>query len=129
MKLYFFIGLLLFSINSYSQSKFRVDYNYVSIYDMSTRTWSKWKEGDNTFIINFNERGDIAHLKPNGETIIYKKLSKVEDGYTDKENYHYQMISALDEDGDVFKFQIFDDISIGLKMIWDNFIIQFAKLD
>jgi len=67
-------------------------------------------------------------LKANGETVIYKKLSGVEQGYTDKGNHHYQIIKALDEDGDVFRFQFFDDRSIGLKMMWGNFMIQFADL-
>jgi hypothetical protein len=120
--------LVLLSFTGYSQEKFRVDYNYVAVYDPSIDTWTDWERGDNTFIININERGDIAHIKGNGETVIYRKLSGVEEGYTEINYYHYQIIKALDEDGDVFSFQIFDDTSIGLKMMWGNFIIQFAKL-
>ncbi len=110
-----------------SVSKFRNDYNYVTIYDPKTDTWGEWKQGDNTFVININDKGDIAHLKANGETVIYKKLSGVEEGYTEEENKHYQLIKALDEDGDVFRFQLFDDPSIGLKLMWGKFMIQFAK--
>ena len=122
------IGCVTFlTVNAQTAEKFRVDYNYVTTYDPKTKRWSDWKEGDNTFVINVNSKGDIAHLMASGKTVIYKKLSGVEEGRTDSGD-HYQIIKALDEDGDVFRFQIFDDTSIGLKMIWGNFIVQFAKL-
>lgn len=105
--------------------KFRRDYSLVCFYDPQTETWSDWKSGDNTFVININERGDVAHIKANGETVIYKRLSGVEEDYT-KDGSHYQIIKALDEDGDVFRFQLFDDTTIGLKMMWGSFMIQFA---
>lgn len=129
MKQILTLTIMLFTTTiAFSQEKFRVDYDYVTIYAPDTETWSDWQEGDNTFVININERGDIAHLKANGETVIYKKLSGVEEGYTTEGYHHYQIISALDDDGDVFRFQIFDDKSIGLKMMWGAFIIQFADL-
>jgi|GEM_PF-6244261 len=80
--------------SSSSVSKFRVDYNYISVYDPKTETWGEWKSGDNTFVININDKGDIAHLRANGETVIYKKPSGVEEGNTDKGNHHYQIIKA-----------------------------------
>ncbi len=51
---------------------------------------------------------------------------KVEEGTTDN-GKHYQIIKALDEDGTVFRFQLFDDEEIGLKMMYGNVLIQFAK--
>lgn len=125
-----FYGVQLGKLNKSKSSveRFRVDYNYIAIYDTKTNTWGEWKSGDNTFVININENGDIAHLKANGTTVIYKKLSGVEDGFTEKGNHHYQTIKALDEDGDIFIFQIFDDTNIGLKMMWGSFMIQFAKM-
>ncbi len=129
MKQILTLTILLFTTTLvFSQDKFRVDYNYVTIYDPETETWGDWLEGDNTFVININERGDIAHIKANGETVIYTKLSGVEEGYTTQGYNHYQIISALDEYGDVFRFQIFDDKSIGLKMMWGVFMAQFADL-
>jgi hypothetical protein len=129
MKKIFLLSILLFTTTLvFSQEKFRIDYNYVAVYDPDTESWSDWKEGDNTFVININERGDIAHVKANGETVVYKKLTGVEEGYATEKSHHYQIISALDEDGDVFRFQIFDDPSVGLKMMWGNFMIQFADL-
>lgn len=129
MKKIFLITILFFTVTLvFSQEKFRIDYNYVAVYDSDTESWSDWKEGDNTFVININERGDIAHIKANGETVVYKKLTGMEEGYATEKNHHYQIISALDEDGNVFRFQIFDDPSVGLKMMWGNFMIQFADL-
>ena len=113
---------------TYEPKKFRVDYNYVSIYDSDKDKWSDWKSGDNTFIININERGDIAHLMDSGKTVVYKKISGAEEGWTTPGNNHYQIIRAVDENGDVFSFQLFDDSSIGLKFMWGDFMIQFAKL-
>lgn len=130
MKHFFILSLLLLttSFAGYTQEKFRVDYNFVALYDPDLGTWGEWQEGDNTFVINVNERGDIAHLKANGETVVYKRLSGVEEGYTSENYHHYQIMSALDEDGNVFRFQLFDDPSIGLKMMWGTFMIQFASL-
>ena len=106
--------------------KFRKDYNYIALYDPDTDTWGSWERGDNVFVINVNDKGDIAHLKANGETVIYKRLSGVEEDQTSNGD-HYQIISALDENGDVFRFQLFDDQRIGLKMMWGAFIIQFSN--
>jgi hypothetical protein len=129
MKQFLILTILLFTATMvFSQNKFRVDYDYIAIYDPETETWGEWLDGDNTFVLNINERGDIAHIRANGETVIYKKLTGVEEGYTEQGNNHYQIISALDENGDVFQFQIFDDKAIGLKMMWGKFIVQFADL-
>jgi hypothetical protein len=122
-----FTSLLLLSKLALCQEKFRVDYNYIAVYNPDNGSWSEWQRGENTFVININKRGDIAAIIDNGETVIYKKLSGVEEGYTTEGHHHYQIISALDDDGDVFRFQIFDDTSIGLKMMWGTFIIQFAQ--
>lgn len=127
-KPFLILFFIFFTINCYAQNenKFRVDYDLVTFYDPETKTWSKWVEADDTFVININAKGDIAHFKINGTTSIYKKLSSVEEGYID-DNKHYQIIKALDNKGDIFKFQIFDDKYLGLKMMWGDFIIQFAK--
>lgn len=77
------IDFSLFNGNTSSQNeRFRKDYSHVSIYDVNEEKWSEWAEGDNTFVINFNKNGDIAHYKPNGEMILYKKISNVEEGNT-----------------------------------------------
>lgn len=106
--------------------QFRKDYNFVALFDMETEQWGDWKEGDNTFVINYNSNGDIAHYKPNGNVEVYKKISSVEEGYTTS-GEHYQIITALDGNGNRFQFQFFDNTSIGLKLIYGNFMVQFSK--
>ncbi len=108
-------------------TKFRRDYNYVALYDPETETWGEWQAGNNTFVININEKGDVSHLKANGDTEIYKRLPANEEGNSDAGGY-YQIIKALDKDGEVYRFQFFDNNSIGLKMMWGSFMIQFANL-
>ncbi len=118
----------LFSIVTYSQDNFRVDYSQISIYDSETEKWTDWQDGYNTFVINYNENGDIAHCKANGDKVVYSRISKkIEEGYTTKENEYYQIINALDEDGVTFSFQFFDNRKIGLKLIYSNIMIQFSE--
>jgi hypothetical protein len=122
------ISLQLLLFTAYSQNKFRRDYKLVSFFDGKTDTWSNWGEGDNTFVMNINKNGDIAHYKANGEMVIYKSISSnVKEEKTIDGLKNYQIIKALDEDGNVFSFQLFDDVAIGLKMIYKNFMIQYSK--
>lgn len=128
MKLVLIISILIFStFDSFSQDKFRKDYNHVAVYYTATEEWGEWVQADNTFIININERGDVAHLLPSGETSIYRKIEGLEEGYATT-GEHYQMISVIDEAGDVLRIQLFDDRSVGLKIIFGNNsgMIQFA---
>jgi hypothetical protein len=110
-----------------ASGKFRVDMNYVSVYNNETEKWSEWKEGYNTFIINANSNKDIIHIKASGVEVNYRRTSqKVERKFT-SDGKGYQIINAIDDDGDRFQFQVFDDIKIGIKMIYGNVMIQFAK--
>ena len=119
---------LLLSILTYSQDNFRVDYTQISIYDSETGKWTDWKDGYNTFVMNYNDNGDIAHFKANGDKVVYRRISKeIEEGYTTEGNEHYQIIKALDEDGVTFSFQFFDKRKIGLKLIYSNIMIQFSE--
>jgi Ni/Co efflux regulator RcnB len=122
------VAILTLATNLKAQNtnKFRMDYSMISVYNAKTDTWTDWSSGENTFVINYNNNGDIAHFKPNGGIVVYKKISGVEEGYA-KNRKHYQIIKALDEDGDVFSFQIFDDPTIGLKLMYRNVIIQFVN--
>ena len=115
------------SSNTAEDNKFRIDYSFVAYYNMKTDKWSDWIASENTFVVNINKQGDITRLKENGEIVIYKRLSKKIEEDVTKNGEHYQLIKALDEDGDIFSFQIFDDSAVGLKMIYGNLIIQFSK--
>lgn len=119
-----FYGVQISEDNSIG-NKFRQDYNYISIHDNKTNEWSEWERENNTFVVNVNNNGDIIHYKSNGEEVLYRKLSSVENGDIDGE--HYQIIHALDESGTKFIFQFFDNETIGLKMIYGDFLIQFSS--
>lgn len=111
-----------------SSDKFRVDMNYVSIYDNDKGKWSDWKEGDNTFIINANANKDIIHIKASGSEVNYRRTSQnVESKYT-SDGKSYQIINAIDDNGNHFQFQLFDDLKLGIKMMYEDVIIQFAKI-
>jgi hypothetical protein len=76
--------------------------------------------------MNHNDNGDIAHYKANGEMVLYKKISTVEENET-KDGNKYQIISALDEEGIRFKIQFFNNSEIGIKLIYQNIMIQFSR--
>ena len=132
MKIFYHAVVLLIILISFPKStlaqtgKFRMDYNYVALLDSETKEWGDWKEGYNTFVINYNSNNDIMHIKADGSKVIYRKLSGIEEGTT-KEGYHYQILRALDEDGDFFKFQLFDDPAMGAKIMYSNIMVQFSK--
>jgi hypothetical protein len=53
-------------------------------------------------------------------------MGNLEDDYTTS-GKHYQIIEALDDQGNEIKIQLFDDPSIGMKIINGEFMVQFAK--
>lgn len=128
-KIFFTLALTLIAQITFSQTEqFRVDFNLVAFYDKDTEEWSEWQLGENTFVLNFNDNNDIAHYKPDGSVVYYRNLGGLEVGYT-KNGDRYQIVNALDEDGYQISFQLFDDITIGAKLIWANFTVQFSHYE
>jgi chloramphenicol O-acetyltransferase len=118
-----FVSLSLFA----QEDRFRIDYDMVCVWDEQTNSWSKWKSGNNTFVFNINNNKDITHYKADGSSAHYRKLSNGVEKGTTNDGYQYQMILVLDEDGTKCKLQLFDDTSIGLKLMYSNVMLQFAK--
>ena len=58
--------------------------------------------------------------------MIYRNMGNLEDDYTTS-GKHYQIIEALDDQGNEIRIQLFDDPSIGMKIINGEFMVQFAK--
>ena len=108
------------------QNRFRKDYSHVAIFDFSTSSWSEWESGNNTFVININDNGDVQHYKPNGTSEIYRRVSKIEEKYLDN-GERYQTMSCLDEDGLRFELSLFDNSFLGLQMILSDGAIRFAN--
>lgn len=114
------------SSNNNRTSRFRRDYTHVCFYDSDSDTWTEWQKGENTFVLNYNDNADIAHYKPSGDFVIYKNISNVEEATTES-GEPYQILTALNEDGLKFRFQLFYNPKIGVKLIYNDVIIQFAN--
>ena len=128
MKNLLLIFVLLFTASASAQresGRIRIDFNKFCYYDRTTKLWSEWEDSDNTFIFNYNERGDIAHLTPSGETVIYKKVGAVTTEYLDGKN-KYKTCEVIDKDGESITILLFEDYELGLKMIMGNFIAHFS---
>jgi hypothetical protein len=111
---------------AYGQDRFRVDYTHFCVYETAKDQWSEWQKGNNTFVFNVNNNNDIAFYKANGDVAYLRKLSGVEESKTEQ-GYEYQIVHILDEEGIRCRLQLFYDESVGLKLIYNNVIFQFAK--
>jgi len=124
--LFSFIVVLVLTGNLFSQEgQFRVDCNQVAILASLDAEWSEWFEATNTFVLNSNENNDIVHYRGDGQVVVYRNLGGLETEYTES-GKRYQIINTLDEDGNPMEFQLFDDLSIGVKLIFGGMAIQFS---
>lgn len=118
--------LLFIGFTAIAQEQFRADFNYVAFYDPETTTWSEWETASHTLVFNINANKDIKHYTAKGEVLIYRNMGNLEEDYT-ASGKHYQIIEALDDQGNEIRIQLFDDPSIGMKIINGEFMVQFAK--
>ena len=118
--------LLFIGFTAIAQDQFRADFNYVAFYDPETTTWSEWETASHTLVFNINANKDIKHYTAQGEVLIYRNMGNLEEDYT-ASGKHYQIIEALDDQGNEIRIQLFDDPSIGMKIINGEFMVQFAK--
>ena len=126
-KILFTLALTILTVGlSKAQDKFRADYNYICFYDSDTKTWSKWEPAEHTLVFNYNANNDIVHFTAKGEMITYRNTGNKDEGYTNGK--HYQTLDLIDEDGNFIRIQLFDDQSIGMKLIWGDLMIQFSKV-
>lgn len=126
-KLLFTLAITFLSIGfGKAQDKFRADYNYICFYDSDTKSWSDWMPAEHTLIFNYNANNDIVHFTAKGEMITYRNTGSKDEG--DTNGNHYQTLELIDEDGNFIRIQLFDDPTIGMKIIWEDQMIQFAKV-
>lgn len=121
--------LFLFVLCGYvnaQNDQFRADFNHVALMLNSDKDWSEWFDAQNTFVFNSNENNDIIHYRANGDVLIYRNLGGLISDFTDT-GEHYQILNMLDEDGNQISFQLFDDISIGVKLITSEGMVQFSN--
>jgi hypothetical protein len=106
--------------------QFRVDFNHVAIFLSAEAEWSEWFDAPNTFVINANDNNDVIHYRGDGNVVVYRNLGGLESDVTETGD-HYQILNMLDEDGDQISFHLFDNISIGVKLISSDGMIQFSN--
>ena len=126
MKSIIFFTLLIAGLSVSAQEQFRVDFNYVTFYDPDSKTWSDWETATHTVVFNINQNKDIKHYTAKGEVLIYRNLGNREEDYTSS-GKHYQIIEALDDQGNEIRIQLFDDPNIGMKIMNGQFMVQFAR--
>lgn len=119
--------LIFIGFSASAQDQFRVDFNYVTFFDPDTKAWSDWETASHTVVFNINENKDIKHYTAKGDVLIYRNMGNLQKEYTES-GKHYQIIEALDEDGNELRIQLFDDNTIGMKIINGEFMVQFANL-
>ena len=123
------LALVTLTESAISQSEngqFRVDCDLVAILPRLDSEWSEWFDASNTFVINSNDNNDIVHYRGDGETVVYRNLGGLET-LTTPSGDRYQILHILDEDGNLMDFQLFEDPSIGVKLIMEDMLIQFSK--
>ena len=126
MKSIIFFTLLIAGLSVSAQEQFRVDFNYITFYDPDSKTWSDWETATHTVVFNINQNKDIKHYTAKGEVLIYRNLGNREEDYTSS-GKHYQIIEALDDQGNEIRIQLFDDPNIGMKIMNGQFMVQFAR--
>ncbi len=108
------------------QGRFRNDYNVVAYYEVAEDKWTDWKQGETTFILNYNSNSDIKVFYPNGKQELLRKISPIENGKTD-DGEEYQSLRVLDGEGIEATFQLFANKKVGVIIRYSNIHIQFAE--
>lgn len=114
----------VFVIKAQSPEQFRIDYDIVAIF--KDGEWGEWQKAHNTLVFNANANNDVIHYTATHEKTVYRRISTKQEGYT--QGNHYQLITVLDDDGNELYLQVFDDPTVGAKLIYhENLIALLAK--
>lgn len=105
-------------------SSFERSYTDLIIYDTEKEKQVEAAEETHTFTLNYNAKGDIGHCRSNGTFVLYTTLSSVTQDI-DASGASFQRVEAVDDDGIKFLFQLFDDPSLGVRMVYQNLYVQF----
>lgn len=114
----------VFFAKAQSPEQFRIDYDLVAIF--KDGEWGEWQKAHNTLVFNANENSDVIHYTATREKTVYRKISSIQEGYA--EGNHYQWIRVLDDNGTELFLQLFDDPTVGAKLIYhENLMALLAK--
>ncbi len=125
---FFFIFMMQITLSAQSnqQTKFRRDFNYFIISSDNGVTWENPQQGNNVFIFNVNERGDIHLYTNSGKIMKFVQTMQVKEGYIQKGGHSYQISILLDDEGNEIIMQLFNNYNLGLKLIHPSgYVIQF----
>jgi lipopolysaccharide export LptBFGC system permease protein LptF len=106
--------------------RFTLEFSHVATYDNETSEWSDWIKIKNSFTFNANKNGDIVHEIGGSETKIFTKNSTIK---TEKlDGNEFQIFDAIDFQGNRVRIQVYNDESLGVKLIYDSIIFQFSNV-
>jgi len=93
------------------------------------REWSEWKNGQNIFVVFFNDNGDLMHYKSGGGQELYVKRTNWQDG-VGKNGAEYIYGDFILENGTVATVQVYTKPSVFIKVILGEgaLIVQFDNL-
>lgn len=107
-----------------NSDQFTYKCNVVAFYLHDKDTWSDFLRADNSFVMNYNEHGDILHTGPKGKELLVRS-GNAKKGKTD-EGEEYQIVKVKDPEGMLLQFQIFRNQQIGVKLIYLDVSVQFS---
>ena len=116
--------LLPLSLIGQGDDSFRVDCQWVATYDQDKEEWGEWKEGDNTFIFNYNEGKDIKVFYASGKSILFRNLGYKQTGET-KDGTAYESLLVLADYGQKARIVLYSNHLIVL--FYDDIWIRFSS--
>lgn len=103
---------LLAASSVFSQESFRRDYTNFSISATENLKVEGEYTGHNVFVFNYNKNEDVLHIRPNGNKVLYIRVS---DFWRSEEGEPvYTFFEALDEFGETIIIQVFLDKDVGV---------------
>jgi hypothetical protein len=89
-----------------------------------TKEWSDWEIGQNIFIFDYDENGNVKHFTSGNKTSFYIKRTEWEKGKT-TQNDSYFAADFVDESGNSIRIQIFTTPRTFVKIMLLDMIFQF----
>jgi len=118
------VVLIATTAKTQTSDQFIYKCNMVAFYLHDKDKWSDFYRADNTFVINYNEHGDIWHIGPNVKELLVR-TGEAKKGKTD-EGEEYQIVKVKDPEGLLLQFQVFRNAQIGVKLIYLDVSVQFS---
>lgn len=107
------VAVALMSASSvFSQESFRRNYTNFTVSAPENSKVEGEYTGPNVFVFNYNKNEDVLHIRPNGNKVLYVRMSEF--WRSEEGEPVYTFFEALDEFGETIIIQIFLDIDSGV---------------